>query len=134
MTPLLPVPTMYPEVKYIASKIRKLFKTIIPVKGIKFPIDDRFNLVFHDDDLFDLYVLENTLFISYMEKEKLEHLQAFFESVQLPCCIEHEVQYLLDVEYSTQNNYYMSGTLFKERALEMEFLCSQKDTNSIRHK
>jgi len=124
MATLQPVSAMYPEVKKISSKIRKLFKTIVPVRGVKFPIDDRFNLVFHDDSSFDLYVIENTLFIPYMEKDRLENLQAFFESMQLPYCIEHEVQHLLDIQYSIQNKDYLSDALFDERASEMELQCS----------
>ena len=121
--PLKPLVEMYPEVRNMSAKIRKLFKTIVPMKSTKFAITDEFNLAFHKEDSFDVYIINNTLFLPYMEKEKLEHLQEFFESIQLPCCIEYDVQRLLDIQYSIQNNCYISEELLEQRALEMSFRC-----------
>ena len=124
MNQLQPVAMMYPQVKEIAAKIRKLLKSIVPVKGLDFPINEDFTLFFHDDDSFDIYVIDSTLFIPYMEKDKLVHLQAFFDSENLPCAIEHEVQHLLDVQHSIKNDYYITEELFEERASEMELQCA----------
>ena len=123
ITSLKPLTEMCLKVKNISSKIREMFKTITPVKGAKFPITDEFNLAFHERDSFDVYIINNTLFLPYMRKEKLEHLQEFFESIQLPYIVEYDVQRLLDIQDSIQNDYHISEELLEQRALEMGLLC-----------
>ena len=122
-TSLKPLTEMYSEVKNISSKIRKMFKKIVPSVHTKFPITDEFNLIFYHDNSFDMYTAGNNLFVTYIEKEELENLQAFFEKAHLPYCIEHEVQRLLDTHYLIQNSFHVPKDLLKKRALEMELLC-----------
>jgi len=125
MEHLPPISELREEVQTIASRLRKMLKTIVPSVGVDFPITDDFILRFYEENADDIFVLDNVLYIPYMAKNKLVQLQAFFDSEQLPCVLEHEIQHLLDVRHSIEHDYYVAEDTFEKRASQTEMECAQ---------
>ena len=121
------VESMLPKVKLLAKRIKLYLYTteIEPDTNITISIDKNCTIGFCDD-CSDIFVTEQILYLPEMTISKLNNLQLYLQSVNLPYVFEHEALHLLDTAWYKKRNLKWTESLLELRATQIEKLLTKE--------